>query len=93
MTETSKPFQKITVAYDDSLPARDALGAGIALCKLLGTPLHTITVIEPPPAYNGLVVTVAPDVAQAIEADRKRLHEKLMESAVAEGRRHSVEVT
>jgi nucleotide-binding universal stress UspA family protein len=93
MTETSKPFQKITVAYDDSAPARDALSAGIALCKLLGTPLQTITVIEPPPAYTGLVVTVAPEVAQAIEADRKRLHEKLMESAVAEGRRHSVEVT
>ena len=70
MTETSKPFQKIIVAYDDSPPARDALRAGIALCKLLGTPLQTITVIEPPPAYTGLVVTVAPDVAQAIEADR-----------------------
>jgi hypothetical protein len=61
MTETSKPFQKITVAYDDSPPARDALSAGIALCKLLGTPLQTITVIEPPPAYTGLVVTVAPE--------------------------------
>jgi len=93
MTQTSKPFQKIVVAYDDSPPARDALSAGIALCKLFGTPLETITVIEPPPAYTGLVITVAPDVAQAIEADRKRIHEKLMESAVAEGRRHSVEVT
>ena len=81
------------MAYDDSPPARDALSAGIALCKLFGTPLETITVIEPPPAYIGLVLTVAPEVAQAIEADRKRLHEKLMEAAVAEGRRHSVEVT
>jgi len=93
MTQTSKPFQKIIVAYDDSPPARDALSAGIALSKLLGTPLETITVIEPSPAYTGLVVAVAPNVAQAIEADRKRLHERLIESAVADGRRHSVEVT
>jgi len=93
MTQTSRPFQRIIVAYDGSPSARDALSAGIALCKLFGTPLQTITVIEPPPAYTGLVITVAPDVAQAIEADRKRIHEKLMESAVAEGRRHSVEVT
>jgi nucleotide-binding universal stress UspA family protein len=93
MTQTSKPFQKIIVAYDDSPPARDALSAGIALCKLLGTPLQTVTVIEPPPAYSGLIVTVAPDAARGIEADRKRSYEELMESAVAEGRRHSVEVT
>jgi nucleotide-binding universal stress UspA family protein len=93
MKETSKKFQKIIVAYDDSPAARDALSAGIELCKLLGTPLQTITVIEPPPAYTGFVVTVAPDVAQGIETDRRRYYEELMESAIAEGRRHSVEVT
>jgi nucleotide-binding universal stress UspA family protein len=93
MKEASKTFQKIIVAYDDSPSAHDALGAGIELCKLLGTSLQTITVMEPPPAYTGFVVAVAPDVAQGIEADRKRHYEDLMESAVAEGRRHSVEVT
>ena len=92
MNQESKPFQNIVVAYDDSPAARDALSAGISLCKLLGTTLQTITVIEPPPAYTGFVVTVAPDVARGIEADRKQLYEELMESAVAEGRRHSVEV-
>jgi nucleotide-binding universal stress UspA family protein len=93
MTQASTPFQKVLVAYDDSPAARDALSTGIELCKLLGTPLQTITVIEPPPIYTGLVLTVDPDVAHGIESDRKRHYEELMEIAVAEGRRHSVEVT
>jgi nucleotide-binding universal stress UspA family protein len=93
MTEASNTFQKIVVAYDDSPQAREALNAGIELCKRFDTPLETITVIEPPSAYTGLIVTVAPDVAQGIEADRCRDYEELIESAVAEGRRHSVQVT
>ena len=93
MTQASNPFQKIIVAYDDSAAARDALSAGIELCKLLGAPLQTITVIEPPPIYTGLVLTVDPDVAHGLESDRRRRYEELMESAVAEGRRHSIEVT
>jgi nucleotide-binding universal stress UspA family protein len=93
MNREPKPFQKIVVAYDDSPAAHNALSAGIDLCKLLGTSLQTITVIEPPPAYTGLVVAVAPDVAQDIEADRRRSYEALIASAVAEGRQHSVEVS
>jgi len=72
------PFQKIIVAYDDSPTAHDALGAGIELCKPLGTSLQTITVIEPYPVYTEFVVTVAPDVAQGIEADRKRHYKELL---------------
>lgn len=93
MKEALKPFQKIIVAYDGSPSAREALLAGIELCKLVGTPLETVTVIEPPPLYSGLVLAVAPDVAQGLEADRRRDHQKMMEFAVAEGRRHCVEVT
>ena len=93
MTQASTPFQKVLVAYDDSPAARDASAQVLSLCKLLGTPLQTITVIEPPPIYTGLVLTVDPDVAHGIESGRKRHYEELMEIAVAEGRRHSVEVT
>jgi nucleotide-binding universal stress UspA family protein len=93
MNQTLKPFQKIVVAYDESPGARDALSAGIGLCRSLDIPLQTITVIEPPPAYAGFVVSVAPDVAQGIEAERRRSYEELIESAVAEGRRHAVEIT
>jgi nucleotide-binding universal stress UspA family protein len=93
MKEASKPFQKIIVAYDDSAAARDALSAGIELSKLLGTPLQTITVIEPPPAYTGLVLAVDPGVVRSLESDRRRSYEELMEIAVAEGRLHSVEIT
>lgn len=91
MKEAPKLFQKVIVAYDDSPAARDALRIGINLCELLGIPLQIVTVIEPSPAYTGFVVTVAPDVAQGIEVDRKRHYEELMASAVAEGRQHSVE--
>jgi nucleotide-binding universal stress UspA family protein len=93
MKEALKPFQKIIVAFDGSPAARDALSAGIELCELSGMPLQTITVIEPPPAYTGLVLAVAPDAMQSLESDRRRSYEGLMEIAVAEGRRHSVEVT
>ena len=93
MKEASKTFQKIIVAYDDSPAAREALNTGIELCRRFDTPLQTITVIEPPPVYTGLVVAVAPVVAQGIEVDRRRHYEELIESAVAEGRRHSVQVT
>jgi nucleotide-binding universal stress UspA family protein len=42
---------------------------------------------------TGIIVTVAPDVAQGIEADRRRDYQELIESAIAEGRRHSVQIT
>jgi nucleotide-binding universal stress UspA family protein len=93
MNQASKPFKKIIVAYDDSPAARDALSAGIELCKVLGTPLETVTVIEPPPMYTTLVVAIDPNVAQGLETDRKRHYQQISECAVAEGRRHCVEVT
>jgi nucleotide-binding universal stress UspA family protein len=93
MKETLKPFQKIIVAYDDSLAARDALRVGIELCKLFGVPLQTITVVEPPPAYTGVVLAIDPSIVQSLESDRRRSYESLIEIAVAEGRLHSVEVT
>jgi nucleotide-binding universal stress UspA family protein len=93
MKEALNPFRKIIVAYDDSPAARDALRAGLELCKLAGTSLETITVIEPPPFYSPLVRAVAPDVAQDLETDRKRRYQEIIEFAVAEGLRHSVEVT
>ena len=89
----ASPFHKIVVAYDDSPAARDALRAGIELCKLVDKPLETITVMEPPPAYSGFIVAVAPDVARGLEMDRRQHHEKIVEFAVAEGRRHDIAVT
>jgi nucleotide-binding universal stress UspA family protein len=91
--EGSQPFKKIIVAYDDSPAARDALSIGIELCKLFRTPLQTITVIEPPPIYTGLVLAVDPGVVQSLESDRRRFYEGLVESAITEGHRRSVEVT
>jgi nucleotide-binding universal stress UspA family protein len=93
MKEALKPFQRIIVAYDDSPAAREALGAGIELCRALGTPLETITVIEPPPAYTAFAVAAGPDAAQSLEWDRKQHYREIMEFAVAEGRRHCVDVT
>ncbi len=93
MNDSLKPFRKIIVAYDDSAAARQALRAGIELCKLIGAPLETVTVIEPPPIYSAFILAVASDVARDLESDRKRDYQRMMEFAVAEGRRHSVEVT
>ena len=88
-----KPFKKIIVAYDGSPAAREALSAGIEICKLLDTPLETITVIEPQPAYAAFVVAVDPGAARGLESERREQCQELMRFAIAEGRRHSVEVT
>jgi len=93
MKEALKSFQRIIVAYDDSPASREALSAGIELCKALGTPLDTVTVIEPPPAYSAFVVAAGPEAAQGLEWDRRQHYREIMELAVAEGRRHSIEVT
>lgn len=93
MKQTMKPFQRIIVAYDGSPAAREALSAGIEICKLLDTPLETITVIEPPPAYTAFVVAVDPGAAQGLESDRREQGQELIRFAIAEGRRNSVEVT
>lgn len=93
MEEFQKTFQNIIVAYDGSSAVRDALSTAIGLCKVLGTSLQTITVIEPPTPSTGLVIAVAPGVAQNVEEDRKRFYEELVEFAVAECRRHSIAVT
>lgn len=93
MEQVLKPFQKIVVAYDDSQAARDALSAGIELCKLLGTSLQTITVIEPAPAYTAFSVAVSPGIEGILDTDRRQFYGELMETAVAEGRRQSIEVT
>ena len=93
MSKAPSPFKKIIVAYDDSPEARDALGLGIELAKALDNSLHTITVIEPPPIYSGLVLAVAPDVALGLEADRRRNYEAIANMAVAVGDQHGVEVT
>jgi len=93
MNRSTKPFQKIIVAYDDSPAARQALSVGIELCKILDAPLQTVTVIEPPPAYSAFVVVANSDVAQDLESDRRQRYQEIMESAVAEGNRHSIKVT
>jgi nucleotide-binding universal stress UspA family protein len=92
MRDVRKPFEKIIVAYDDSPAARDALSVGIELCSVLGTPLETITVIEPPPMYAAIIFAVNPDVAEGIAVELKRHWQEIVDSAVAEGRRRSVEV-
>lgn len=88
-----KPFKKIIVAYDGSPAAREALSAGIELCKLLDAPLETITVIEPLPAYAAFVVAADPSAARGLESDRREQCQELIRFAIAEGRRQSVEVT
>ena len=93
MKQTMKLFQRIMVAYDGSPAAREALSAGIEICKLLDTPLETITVIEPPPAYTAFAVAVDPGAARGLESDRREQCQELMRFAIAEGHRHSVEVT
>jgi len=93
MKEASTPFRKIIVAYDDSPAAREALDAGIELCRLVGTSLETITVIEPPSVYSGLVIAIAPEAARDLETGRERRCREMMEFAVAEGRRHGIGVT
>jgi nucleotide-binding universal stress UspA family protein len=50
-------FQKIMVAYDESLEAGKALEVAIELARALGAELKVVTVLEPLPAYFSFAVS------------------------------------
>src|ERR1700679_1235848 len=86
-------FTKIAVAYDGSPEADRALTASISLAKVLGVGIHTITMLEAPPAYTAFAA-VATDgsVLRTLEEDRDAFYEHLQRLAVSKGEAEGVQV-
>jgi nucleotide-binding universal stress UspA family protein len=86
-------FTKIAVAYDGSPEADRALTAAISLAKVMGVGIHTITMLEAPPAYTAFA-TAATDgsVLRTLEEDRDAFYMHLQRLAVSKGDAEGVQV-
>lgn len=86
-------FTKIAVAYDGSPEADRALTAAISLAKIMGVGIHTITMLEAPPAYTAFAAAADGSVLRALEEDRDAFYEHLQRLAVSKGDAEGVQVT
>jgi nucleotide-binding universal stress UspA family protein len=86
-------FTRIAVAYDGSSEAERALTAAIALAKVMGVGIHTITMLEAPPTYT-VFAAVATDgsVLRTLEEDRDAYYEHLQRLAASKGDSEGVQV-
>jgi nucleotide-binding universal stress UspA family protein len=86
-------FTKIAVAYDGSPEADRALTAAISLAKIMGVGIHTITMLEAPPAYTAFAAAADGSMLRALEEDRDAFYEHLQRLAVSKGDAEGVQVT
>ena len=62
-------YKQVVVIFDESPQAERALKAAISLAGDLGSDLHLLTVVHPPPAYTAYAVAAGPEATRAIEQD------------------------
>jgi nucleotide-binding universal stress UspA family protein len=85
-------FTKIAVAYDGSPEADRALTAAISLAKIMGVGIHTITMLEAPPAYTAFAAATDGSVLRTLEEDRDAYYEHLQRLAVSKSDAEGVQV-
>jgi nucleotide-binding universal stress UspA family protein len=85
-------FTKIAVAYDGSPEADRALTAAISLAKIMGVGIHTITMLEAPPAYTAFAAATDGSMLRTLEEDRDAYYEHLQRLAVSKGDAEGVQV-
>jgi nucleotide-binding universal stress UspA family protein len=86
-------FTNIAVAYDGSPESERALTTAISLAKVMGVGLHTITMLEAPPAYTVFAAATDGAVLRTLEDDRDAFYEHLQRLAVSRGDTEGVQVT
>ena len=86
-------FTKIAVAYDGSPESDRALTAAISLAKAMGVGIHTVTILEIPPAYTAFAAVADGSVLRTLEEDRDVYYEHLQRLAVSKGDAEGVQVT
>ena len=86
-------FTRIAVAYDGSPEAERALTTAISLAKVMGVGVHTITMLEAPPAYTAFAAATGGTVLRTLEEDRDAFYEHLQRLAVSKGDAEGVPVT
>jgi nucleotide-binding universal stress UspA family protein len=70
-------YTKIAVVCDGSPEADRALTTAISLAKIMGAGVHTITMLERPPAYTAFAVAADGSALRALEEDRDAFYEHL----------------
>jgi nucleotide-binding universal stress UspA family protein len=74
-------FQRIAVAYNESVEAQRAFAAAIQLAKIMGAQLQTITVMADLPAYTAFAGITDPSLPRILDEDRIKFYEELSETA------------
>ncbi len=85
-------FTKIAVTYDGSPEADRALTAAISLAKIVGVSIHTITMLEKPPAYTAFAVAADGSLLRTLEEDRDAFYQHLQGLAVSKGNAEGVQI-
>jgi nucleotide-binding universal stress UspA family protein len=86
-------FTNIAVAYDGSPESDRALTAAVSLAKIFGVGIHTITMLEAPPAYTAFAAATDGSVLRTLQDDRDAFYEHLQRLAVSKGNAEGVQVT
>lgn len=85
-------FTKIAVAYDGSPESERALTAAISLAKVISVGIHTITILEKPPAYTAFAAVADGSILRTLEEDRDAYYAHLQRLAVSKGDAEGVQV-
>ena len=85
-------FQKLVVAYNESLESQRALLSAIRLAKSLNAELQTITAIADLPAYTAYAEAADPSASQVLQDDRLKFYRKLEDKARVQAETHGIEL-
>jgi len=85
-------FSNIALALDESPESARALDKAIAMAKLLGLQLRTITVVEQLPAFAAFAVAADPSAIATLKEDKSNFYDALRRRVIAAGSEQGVEV-
>jgi|SRR5271168_4208911 len=85
-------FQRIAVAYNESVEAQRAFAAATQLAKIMGAQLQTITVMADLPSYTAFAGIADPSLPRMLDEDRIKFYEELSEKARQSAQDQGVDV-
>jgi nucleotide-binding universal stress UspA family protein len=85
-------YKQVVVIFDESSESGRALATAVSIAGSLGSHLHILTVIKPPPIYNAYATAADPRIAQVLDGDHVAFYTELQARAatIAEGAKVSI---
>jgi len=76
-----RPFTNIVVAFNGSQESKRALELAASLARITGASLHTITALNPFPAYTAYAIAIDPAAPELLERGVHEAYKRLQEEA------------